>query len=178
MNQQYFTDSEWATLLKAPQQAITAVILADKTDLVSFLKEVQAAFQIMAAEIAREDISSDLVKSIVAALKELAQQESLQGEQLILKQQFEFLGTVQTFSSASEAVKQAIAHLDQVKAILKAKVPVTQAEEFKQWIMGIAVQVAKVAKEEGGMFGIGGEKVSRQESNALSSIEHSLTVTL
>lgn len=84
MKQQYFSDSEWATLLQTPKQAILAVILADKTDVVSLLKEVQAAAQILAVELQRTDISSDLVKSVIASLKEIVDQESLQGDQLLL----------------------------------------------------------------------------------------------
>jgi len=44
------------------------MILADKTDLVSFLQETKAAFQILAIELQREDISSDLVKSVITSL--------------------------------------------------------------------------------------------------------------
>ncbi|MEX0269637.1 hypothetical protein AB3R30_10870 [Leptolyngbyaceae cyanobacterium UHCC 1019] len=173
IKQQYFSDSEWATLLQTPKQAILTVILADKTDVVSLLKEMQAAVQILATELQRQDISSDLVKSVIASLNEVVAQESLQGEQLLLKQQFELIGTIQNFSSTSDGQKQAIAHFNQVSSILMSKVPVTQAEEFKQWILAIATQVAKAVKEEG-RFGIGGERVSRPESGALSSIDKAL----
>ena len=88
IKQQYFSDSEWATLLQTPKQAILMIIVADKTDAVSLLKEMQAAVQILAAELQRVDVSSDLVKSVIASLKEIAAQETLQGEQLLLKQQF------------------------------------------------------------------------------------------
>ncbi|MCL6435842.1 MAG: hypothetical protein K6T90_16845 [Leptolyngbyaceae cyanobacterium HOT.MB2.61] len=177
MRQQYFSDSEWATLLQSPTQAIIAVTLADKTDPVSFLKEIQAAIQILAAELQREDISSDLGRSVVAALKEVVAQEPLQGEQLLLKTQFELLGTIQKFNSASEGQQQAIAHLKEVGAILASKVTAVQAKEFKQWILDLATQVAKAVKE-GGLFGIGGERISREESGALSAIENALEIKL
>lgn len=174
MQQQYFSEDEWAALLEAPMQTIFAIILADKTDLVSFLKEIQAAFQIMAAELQREDISSDLVRSVLTSLRGAIAQESVQGNQLLLKQQFDFLKTVQSFSSASDGQKMAIAHLDQVKAILVSKVPMGQAEEFKQWILDLGTQIAKAVKEEGRFGGIGGERISRQEQGALSAIEKAL----
>mgnify|MGYP000505618021 CR=1 FL=1 len=134
---------------------------------------MQAAVQIMAAELQRTDVSSDLVKSVIASLKEIAAQETLEGAQLLLKQQFELLGMVQTFNTAADAEKQAIAHFNQVSSTLMSKVPVVQAEEFKQWLLAIAGQVAKAVKEKG-RFGIGGERVSRQESGALSSIDKAL----
>lgn len=175
MQPQYFSDDEWATLLEAPTQTIFAIVLADKTDLVSFLKEIQAAFQIMAAELQRDDISSDLVKSVLASLKAAIAQEPIQGNQLLLKQQFDFLKTVQSFNSASDGQKMAIAHLNEVKAILVSKVPIAQAEEFKQWILALGTQVAKAVKEEGRFGGIGGERISRQEDAALSSVEKALS---
>lgn len=175
MQPQYFSDSEWEALLEAPKQAILAIVLADKTDLVSFLQEVQSAFQIMAAELQREELSSDLVKSVLTSLKVAIAQEPLQGEQLLQKQQADFLQTVQSFSSASEGQKQALAHLSQVKEILVAKVPIGQAEEFKQWIVNLGTQVAKAVKEEGRFGGIGGERVSRKEHEALSSVEKALS---
>lgn len=70
MKQQYFPDDEWLALLQSPQQAILTVIFADKSDLVSFLKEIRAAFQILAIERHREDVSSNLVKSLLDSLSE------------------------------------------------------------------------------------------------------------
>lgn len=174
MKQQYFTDDEWKTLLQSPTQAVLAIILADKTDPVTFLKETQAAIQILANELQRGDISSDLVRSVVASLKESVTQEALQGEALLLKKQFDLLEKIRAFKDVSEGQKQTISHFDQVKSILMSKVTIVQAEEFKQWILALATQVAKAFKEEG-FLGIGGERVSRQESGALSSIEQALT---
>lgn len=175
MQPQYFSDNEWAALLETPMQTILTIVLADKTDLVSFLKEIQAAFQIMAAELQRDDISSDLVRSVQTSLRAAIAQESVQGNQLLLKQQFDFLRTVQTFNSASDGQKLAIAHLNEVKAILASKVPIAQAEDFKQWILALGTQVAKAVKEEGRFGGIGGERISKQEQGALSSVEKALS---
>jgi hypothetical protein len=173
MKQQYFSDSEWAALLQSPKQAILMIILADKTDPVSLLKETQAAFQILSAELQREDISSDLVRSVVASLKEVIDQGTLEGPSLS-KHQLDLLSTIQSFNSVSDGQKQVNAHFSQISSILVSKVPIVQAEEFKQWILALATQVAKAVKEEG-IFGIGGERVSRKESDALSSIEKALS---
>jgi hypothetical protein len=174
MKQQYFSDSEWVTLLQAPKQAILMVILADKTDPVSFLKETQSAFQTLVAELQREDITSDLVRSVIASLNEVVAQDSLEEVPPFSNYQVNLLRTIQSFSSVSDGQKQAIAHLSEVSTILVSKVPIVQAEEFKQWILALATQVAKAVKEEG-IFGIGGERVSRKESDALSSIDTALS---
>ena len=174
---QYFSDSEWATLLQSPTQAILTVILADKADPVSFLKETGSAFQILASELQRKDISSELVTSVVASLNEIAAQEPLQEEPLFSKQELDLLRTIQNFDSVSDGQKQAIAHFNQVSTLLVSKVPILKAEEFKQWILALATQVAKAVKEDG-MFRIGGGGISRSESDALLSIENALSLKL
>lgn len=173
MMQQYFSESEWAVLLQAPTQAVLMILLADKGDPVLFLKEVQAAVQILTTAL-EENASSDLLKSVINSLKQRLAQEPLQGEPLLLQQQFQLIGAIQNFKSVGEGQKQAIAHLDQVKAILAAKVPLTQAEEFNQWLLAIATEVAKVVKEGGGLFNLGSEQISRAEAGELSSIKKAL----
>lgn len=173
MMQQYFSESEWAVLLQAPTQAVLMILLADKGDPVLFLKEVQAAVQILTTAL-EENASSDLLKSVIDSLKQRLAQEPLQGEPLLLQQQFQLIGAIQNFKSVGEGQKQAIAHLDQVKAILAAKVPLTQAEEFNQWLLAIATEVAKVVKEGGGLFNLGSEQISRAEAGELSSIKKAL----
>lgn len=174
---QYFSDSEWATLLQSPTQAILTVILADKADPVSFLKETQAASQILASELKREDVPSDLAMSVISSLSEVAAQEPLQEELPFSKQEFELLRMIQSFESVSDGQKQAIAHFNEVSTLLVTKVPIVKAEEFKQWILALATQVAQAVKE-GGMFRIGGGGISRSESDALLSIENALNFKL
>jgi hypothetical protein len=59
MSQQYFTDAEWQVMLQAPMHVIKAVILADKTDPVNFLKEAYAAVSLL-TEQQQQPTSSDL----------------------------------------------------------------------------------------------------------------------
>jgi len=80
-------------------------------------------------------------------MREAIAQNPIQGEQLFEQQQMDLLRTMQGFSSAADGQKQAIAHLSQVRDILLHKVPITQAEDFKQWILRLSTQVAKAVKE-------------------------------
>lgn len=173
MNQQYFTDAEWVMLLQAPKKAVTALVLADKTDPVSFLKEVQAAIQILQTE-QNQDWSNDLVKSLTTSLREFDAQDALQGDQLLLKRQFEFLGELQDYKSAPEGRAGALAHLKQVSAILAAKVTANQAVEFKQWLLALTTKVAEAVKENTMFGGIGGERISSAEAAMLSKIQEAL----
>jgi hypothetical protein len=173
MNQQYFSESEWTTLLQTPTMVIMAITLADKTDPVSFLQETRAAIQIVVNEQNRLDLTNDLVQSLITSLKEVDAKEPLQGEQLLLKKQFELLGSLQNLKNASEGRKLTLDHFKQVSAILNSKVTAVQAQEFKAWILAIARQIAEAVKE-GGLFGVGGERISRDESAMLTSIEKAL----
>ena len=173
MTQQYFSDTEWSTLIQAPMQAVIALVLADKTDPVSFLKELQAGVQILAAEQQRPDISNDLVKSLVSALNDIDAKQTLQGEELALKKEFEVIGYLRGLKNADEGRQKAIAHIEQVASILAAKVTGIQASEFKTWLMSIAQRVAEAVKE-GGFLGVGGEKISDPERSVLKKIEQIL----
>jgi len=175
MTQEYFTDSEWSMLMQAPVQALSAVILADKSDPVSFLKEVKAAVQILMTEQQREDFSTDLGRALMQGFKTKMAAESLQGDELLMKKMFEYLGSLEALKSAADGRKQAVAHLNQVSTLLASKVTVVQANEFRTWLVSLARRVAEVVKEEGFM-GVGGERVSRQEAAVLADIEKALQV--
>lgn len=175
MHQQDFSESEWSMLMQAPMQAIIAIALADKTDPVSFLHETRAAIQILAKEQNRTDIDSDLANSLLESLAELDVHDSLQGEQLLLKKQFELLGYLQSFKNAAEGRKHALSYFEQVQTLLAQKVTLLQAQAFKQWLLSVCRQVAEAVKE-GGLFGLGGERVSRDEANMIAEIEKMLAV--
>ncbi|XWK88506.1 MAG: hypothetical protein U7127_00120 [Phormidium sp.] len=172
MTQQYFSDSEWSMLMQAPWQAIAALILADKTDPVSFLKELRAALQIMVAEQQREDITNDLVKSLVASLNQADAKRSLTGEALVLQKQNELLSYLQNLNSASQGRQQALTYFEEVANVLAAKVTPMQASEFKSWILSIARRVAEAVRERG-LFGVG---ISNEEMSMLRKLEETLTI--
>lgn len=178
MSQQYFSDSEWTTLTQAPIQAVLAVILSDKTDPVTFLKEAKAAIEILLAETERQDVSNDLVNSLQASLKAMNANETLTGEQLVLKREFQLLGKLQTLKSAAEGRNQALAHLQQVSGILAAKVTIEQARQLKDWLLSVARKVAEAVKEAGWLGGLGGEAVSQAEASTLSAISKALDTNL
>lgn len=175
MSQQYFSEDEWSMLLRAPIEALSAVILSDKSDPVSFLKEVKAAVKILMAEQQREDFTTDLGRSLMQGFKDKLSAEPVQGEELLMKKMFEYLASLESLSSAAEGRKAAIAHLEQVSAILAAKVTIVQAQEFRRWLVSLARAVAAAVKE-GGFMGMGGESISKQEASTLSAIEKALDI--
>lgn len=168
-----FTDEEWTKLLQAPMEAVIAVCLADKVDPISFLKELIAGVKIVTEELSRTDIAGDLTPVLIAAMAEQDAKESLTGEQLILKKQFELLAVIQTFTKPKDARDRAVESFQAISAILDAKVTGLQATEFKTWLMSIAQRVAE-AQKEGGMMGIGASRVSERESDVLKALAKAL----
>jgi ABC-type amino acid transport substrate-binding protein len=173
MSQQYFTDSEWVTLRQAPMKTIQIVTLADKADPVSFLKETRMAIQLLATE-QQQGTSSDLVNALLADLKEADASEPVQGEELLLKKLFQYLGEIESFKDANEGRTKALDHLKQVATILASKVTLKQAQEFRQWLISLAQKVADAVKEGGIFGGIGGERTSSDEAAAIKKIEQAL----
>jgi hypothetical protein len=170
-----FTDDEWTTLLQAPIQAIMAVCLADRVDPVSFLQELKTGVAIIAKEVQRADVTGELTPQITGGIAALDAAEPLQGEQLLLKKQFELLGLIQTFKSSKEGRDHALNHLGKVVAILDNKVTGLQATEAKQWLMSLAIQVAE-AYREGGILGIGSSRISDRENEVLKKMSEVLGV--
>jgi hypothetical protein len=99
----------------------------------------------------------------------------LQGDQLLLKKQFELLGLIQTFKSSKEGRDYVIANLQKVVAILDVKATGAQASELKQWLMSVAIKVAE-AYREGGVLGIGSSRISDKENEVLKKISEALGV--
>ncbi len=63
-----------------------------------------------------------------------------------------------------------------VSSILTAKAEPKEAEDYKEWAMSIAENVAKAAKE-GGFLGIGGTQISEAEFELFNQIASSLGTT-
>lgn len=178
MDQHYFTDEEWTLLRQAPMQAAIAVILADKSDPVSFLQETYAAAQILLDEQTRVmDEVSDLVRSVLEAMgaAETSNQANpgLPNATPTDLKQLEILLKIRSYESASKGRKAAIAHVDQASEILASKVTIVQTKDFNKWLINIARQVAGAVKEKG-FLGIGGEWESDEERAVIRKLERAL----
>ena len=123
----------------------------------------------------RSDVVGDLAPALISSLAELDNADALQGDQLLLKKQFELLGLIQTFKSSKEGRDYVIANLQKVVAILDVKATGAQASELKQWLMSVAIKVAE-AYREGGVLGIGSSRISDKENEVLKKISEALGV--
>ncbi|NJL48690.1 MAG: hypothetical protein HC929_15925 [Leptolyngbyaceae cyanobacterium SM2_5_2] len=174
---QYFTDEEWTILLQAPMEAVMAVCLADNVDPISFLKEIKAGVTIVTEEKTRTDLAGDLAPAVLSAMADIDAVDPLEGDQLILKKQFELLGLMQTFDRPKDARDRAIAHFQQLATLLDNKVTGAQALDFKNWLMSVAQRVAE-AQKEGSVMGIGGSRISNRELEVLNRLAATLGISL
>jgi hypothetical protein len=67
----------------------------------------------------------------------------------------------------------ALKQIRTVNDLIDRKVPGSTGDEFKKWLLTIGQRVAEAANE-GGIFGIGGERVSEAEKAVLRQIAFAL----
>jgi hypothetical protein len=168
-----FTTEEWSTLIHAPMQAVMGICLADRVDPVSFLQNVRSGIAIVSEEVQHSDVVGDLTPALLGGLAELDAADTLAGERLLLKKQFELLGLIQTFKTAKEGRDYAIAYLCRVAVVLDTKVTDVQASELKQWLVSVATKVAETDRK-GGMMGLGASRISDQERAMLKKMSEAL----
>ena len=150
-----FDEQEWATLRRAPVLAGLAVSLADPGGPFAAVKESMAAMTTIVGAV-QKPTGSPLVDAVAADITEGAKQrQSPLGD---------FRPTPQ------DAVAQVWAELEKANTIVGAKAGPAEATAFRGWLLQIAQHAAEAAKE-GGFLGIGGERVSGAEQQALDKLK-------
>ena len=151
-----YTKEEWDLIVKSPVMAAMAVIAASPSGPIGVLKEMFAVGKGLWA--GAEGTTNPLIGALVADLKAGARPAM----------------PTERPQDLAHAKAQAIAACREVAALLDRKAP-AEAEGFKRWLLGSAQGVAEAAKE-GGVFGIGGVKVSEAEKAALAEVAQALGV--
>jgi hypothetical protein len=75
----------------------------------------------------------------------------------------------QGIKDPEQAKELALNHIRAVNDIVSRKAKADEADEFKKWLLAVGERVAE-ASNEGGIFGIGGERISDAEKNVLRQI--------
>ncbi len=175
MQRQKFSDTEWMALLQAPTQAVLDVVLADKTDPVSSLKELRAAAEILLNEQSRTDISNPLINAVSTALKKADTLMGLQGDDCLWRKELSLITQLRSLKMASEGRQLALEQCRQVAAALVNGV--AEAQDFKVWLMSLAQKVAEAFKEDR-FLGIGGACIFGSERVILADLETALGVSV
>ncbi len=148
-----FTDEEWALLTQATTSACTAITMSDAT-VVSLFKEMSALGRKLAQ--GKDTYQSNELLQAVLAHKQEAQKS--QGGEAPLPE---------------EAVVDSLNKVGQVAKLLDEKATSVEAEQFKQFLYEIGVEVANASGE--GWLGFG-KKVSDREEEGLEKLKTALGI--
>ena len=155
-----YTAEEWTLLLDVPPAIGTAIMYAGKSGLGSMKEAMALASGILGAREGYE--GNELVESLVnARLKD--------GE----KSSIETLSSPYVGKQPDEILADAVGKCQCVKALLDEKATQDKATGFVDWSIHVAEKVANAAKE-GGFLGIGGERVSAEEADAIAAVRSAL----
>jgi hypothetical protein len=151
-----FTPEEWKTIVAAAPMVGLAVTCASPNGPWGVMKEMLSMGMAM-AEMLQKGASNPLIAELTADLK-----------------------ARQTKPEPPEGMKDpelckelALKHVQAVNELIDRKVKGAEGDEFKKWLLAVARRVAEAANE-GGIFGIGGERVSDAEKNVLRQIAFAL----
>jgi len=152
-----FTDDEWATLLRAPILAGTAITFADPGGPIEVFKETSAVLKVVSGSSAegRDDVVGAVAGDVLAHAKE---HKNPLGE-------FRPKGAL--------AGKEILDEISRANEIVTAKAGPEEAEAFRSWLMECAQRSAEAAKE-GGFMGFHAERISQGEKDMLAQLASAL----
>ncbi len=151
-----FTTEEWKMIVAAAPMVGLAVTCASPNGPWGVLKEMLSMGMAM-AEMLQKGSSNPLIAELAADLKERqTKPEPPQG-----------------IKDPEQAKELALNHIRAVNDIVSRKAKADEADEFKKWLLAVGERVAE-ASNEGGIFGIGGERISDAEKNVLRQIAFAL----
>ena len=154
-----FTSEEWQLLLSLPQVASLYLALASPSGPLGLAQEMIASTKGI-VEALKASSGNELIDAVAADMREKAEKrEKLEPP-------------LKPSNDLNEMKSQCLQACRDVAALLSQKAP-ADAEQYKQWVYQSAQNSANAAKE-GGVFGIGGERVSEAETAALKEIAAAL----
>ena len=156
-----YTDEEWTLLLKTPAMIGLLVVTAAPSGPIGVFKELSSMGKwILAA--GENAPAGTLVAAIVADIRAIA-------EKKLPAPSDEKIPPAEFRSRTLETLRKAV-------AILAAKAPPAEAEAYKQWILDVATNIARAAKE-GTILGFGGTLISDSERGIVREIADALGMT-
>ena len=156
-----FTSEEWQLVLSMPQVAFLHLALATPSNPLGLAQEMVASTKGM-VEALKSSSGNELIDAVAADIREKAANRERVEPPLKVSR------------DPDEMKAQCLQIFRDVAALLAQKAP-ADAQGYKQWVYQAAENIAMAAKE-GGIFGIGGEKVSEAETAALKEIALALDI--
>ena len=156
-----FTSEEWQQILGLPQVASLYLALASPSNPVGLAQEMIASTKGV-VETLKASSGNELIDAVAADIREKAEKRERMEPPL------------KPGNDLNEMKAQCLRACRDVAALLSQKAP-ADAQAYKQWVYQAAQNSANAAKE-GGVFGIGGERVSEAETAALKEIAIALDI--
>jgi hypothetical protein len=157
-----FTSEEWQLILSMPQVASLYLALASPSNPVGLAQEMIASTKGI-VETIKTTSGNELIDAVATDIREkVEKRERLESP-------------LKTSNDLNQMKAQCIQTCREVAALLSQKAP-ADAQAYKQWVYQAAQNSANAAKE-GGVFGIGGERVSEAETAALREIATALDIS-
>jgi hypothetical protein len=153
-----FTNDEWDLLFELPPLVGTAMMLAGRSGLGSVKEAMAIATSVVGSGREYPD------NPIVAHINEMRRDGH--------RSEVEKLGGSYRGLSPVELRQMALDRFRQARFLVRQKAPAA-ADEFLKWIVQVGQRVAESAKE-GGFLGIGGERVSQEETELLTQLQNEL----
>lgn len=150
-----FTPDEWKTLVAAAPMSGLAVTCASPNGPLGVMKEMFSMGMAL-AELVQKGSPNPLLSALIADIKERATKPEPPAD----------------IKDPEQGKQAALALLKGVAELLDKKAP-ADAADFKGWLLTVAQRVAE-ASNEGGFFGIGGQKVSEAEKQTINQIAFNL----
>jgi hypothetical protein len=157
-----FTSEEWQLILSMPQIASLYLALASPSGPLGLAQEMIASAKGI-VEALKSSSGNELIDAVAADIREKADK----------RERIEPL--LKTSKDPNEIKAQCLQTCRDVAAMLSQKAP-TDAEVYKQWVYQVGQNSAAAAKE-GGVFGIGGERVNAAEATALKELAMALEIS-
>jgi hypothetical protein len=154
-----FSQEEWDRLLEAPL-AVSLLVSTSDPNVFDAVKESLASARAIAVA-AKSTTASELLHALTADLQHRDTAKEARPE---------------LSSKDPVAVRRdLLAHIGEASSALQKASP-EEADEIRGWLYQVGVDVAQAAKE-GGVFGIGGTRVSDAEKQALADLAQTLGIT-
>jgi hypothetical protein len=157
-----FTPEEWQQILSLPQVASLYLTLASPSNPVGLAQEMIASTKGI-VEALKSSSGNELIDAVAADIREKAEKRERLEPPL------------KAGNDLNVMKAQCLQACRDVAALLSQKAP-ADAQAYKQWVYQAAQNSANAAKE-GGVFGIGGERVSEAEAAALNDVASALGVS-
>ncbi len=174
MSTMNFTDEERRLLATLPHTIGSAVAFADSSGLIGTGKEMFASANAMLDGL-KKFPNNELIKSVVPQVLE-GEDRQVQMQRVMDMRDWSVKRLKsKEINSYDKFRAQVLSDAREVNAMLIAKAPAAQAEEYRSWLMSVAETVANAATE-GGFMGFGSTRLSSNEAAFISDLKAAINV--